>query len=412
MSFFSQLELKTGTTAQNILDNMRSNIDGVASWTARLGQLMEKGLHKDMVKTLADAGLDSYDQISAFLEMTDEQIQEANSLFIKAEEGRLYSANTLNTGWQNLGKSNMEGLADGMIKNAELGEKAAIEVAEDTLEAAESPDGFDVNSPSKKFAEIGDSNMEGLDLGMWRSAVKLVYPECEKIATKIIETFEASIGDSKDGSRAFMIGTNFSVGLARGIRAGAKEVEAATEEIAEIPEKKSTKKMQIESPSKVAMRIGKYFDLGLAEGIRNNQNEVESASNDLTNSALDPLKAAMNNAETYVGRNINLNPVIRPTLDISGVSQQASNLSELFNRDHSIRMEAYNNGWENPDVRSSFLDTFANRVGLEYADRVVDAINNKDMDSHVHLEGDAEGIFKVVRKGNRAFMRRTGYSGI
>ena len=410
MSFFNKLELKAETSAEAILDNMKSNVNGMVQWSTKLAGLMERGLNKEMIQTLAEAGLDSYDQINAFMNMTDEQIMEANNLFLQAEQVRVTAASELGAGWIKAGTGTMEGFAAGVKQSLDIATGQVKENMNQTLDAAK--EALDEHSPSGEFEKIGIFGMLGFRDGLIKTAILQVYPVCHTISDTVIKIFTENMGDSKDGSKAFMIGVNFSVGLARGIKAGSKEVEKASAEVAEIPDKKTTGRLEIESPSKVAMRIGRYFDLGLAEGIRNNQNEVESASNDLTNSALDPLRSAMNNAESYVGRNVNLNPVIRPTLDISGVAQQASNLSELFNRDHSIRMEAYNNGWENPDVRSTFLDTFANRIGLEYADRVVDAINNKDMDANVHLEGDAEGIFKVVRKGNRAFMRRTGYSGI
>ena len=411
MSFFSELSLKAETSADQILQNMRSNVDGVASWTARLGQLMEKGLHKDMVQTLADAGLDSYDQISAFLSMTDEQIQEANSLFIKAEEGRLYSANTLQAGWMNMGKNNVDGLIKGMADEYAVAEDESVKMAQDLTDTT-ATDGFGQSSPSKYFMEIGDYNMLGLQIGMWRTATLKVYPECEKIAAKVLQIFEENMGDEKDGSKSFMIGTNFTIGLARGISAASKEVEKAASEVAEIPEKASKKTTKEASPSKVAIEIGKFFDLGLAKGIRDNAREVEVASNDLANTPVDYLRSSMDDIGSYVATNIDLNPVIRPSLDISGISSEASNLARLFNEQHEFKMNAMQNDWSNPTVRDSFLDTFANRIGMEYADKVVDAINNKDMDANVHLEGDAEGIFKVVRKGNRAFMRRTGYSGI
>ena len=410
MSFFNKLELKAETSADAILENMRSNVNGMVQWSTRLAGLMERGLNKEMIQTMAEAGMDSYDQINAFMNMTDEQIMEANNLFLQAEQVRVTAASELGAGWTKIGGGTMEGFANGVRNKLGLATGEIKEAMDSTVE--EGKEALGEHSPSKVFEEMGDNAIIGFRIGILNTASTKLYPECIKIAELVIKTFEDHLGDSKDGSKSFMVGVNFSVGLARGIKAGAKEVEAAAEEVAEIPEKKSKSTMKEKSPSRVAMEIGRFFDLGLVEGIRNNQNEVESASNDLATSALDPLRSAMNNADSYIGRNINLNPVIRPTLDISGISTEASNLSELFNRQQAIRVDAMNNSWSNPDIRSEFLDTFANRIGSEYADRVVDAITNKDMNANVQLEGDAAGVFKLVRQQNRAFIRRTGYSGI
>ena len=410
MSFFNKLELKAETSAQAILDNMKSNVDGMVSWSTKLAQLMERGLNKEMIQTMAEAGLDSYDQISAFMNMTDEQIMEANNLFLQAEQVRATAAADLGAGWRNIGGGTMEGFAEGVKRNLELATGSVNEAMTETIE--EGKEVLDENSPSRVFREMGDNSMLGFYLGLWSTATLKVYPECAKIAENVIKTFTLSMGDGKSGSPAYEIGKNFTIGIAEGMKSAIKELEEAASEVAEIPEKASKKTTKEASPSKVAIEIGKFFDLGLAKGIRDNARDVEMASNDLASTPVDAIRSSMSSMESYMTSNIDLNPIIRPSLDISGVSSEASNLAKLFNEQHEYRLNAMQNDWSNPDVRTSFLDTFANRIGSEYADRVVDAISNKDMNANVTLEGDAAGVFKLVRNENRAFIRRTGYSGI
>lgn len=408
MNFFKKLELKAETSATAILENMKSNVDGVASWTARLGQLMDKGLNKDLVKTLADAGLDSYDQISAFLQMTDEQIATANELFLKAAEGRAYSANTITDKYYTLGKDNMQGMIDGIAsKGGEVSDEA-VKVAEDAHKDVEAVEGH--NSPSKWWIELGMDNMQGLDIGMLKGAETYVYPNLTFIINRIHRIFDEQMNGQS--SEIYNIGLNFSKGLANGIMAGEKEITDATKKVTSLIPKSSQEVLEEESPSKVAFRIGKFFDLGLINGLSNLQNELKMTSKDVASSAIDPMQDAFDNASGFVGRNLDINPVIKPILDVSNIASGMSEVSSMFDTQQAIKVNAMNNSWSNPDIRSEFLDTFANRIGSEYADRVVDAIANKDMNADVHLEGDAAGVFKIVRQQNRAFIRRTGYSGI
>lgn len=408
MNFFNKLELKAETSASTILENMKSNVDGVASYTARLGQLMEKGLNKGLVDTLKDAGLDAYDEISAFLTMTDEQIAEANDLFLKAAEGRAYAANTITDKYYTLGSDNMQGMIDGIASKEKAVSDQAVEVAENAHKDVETLEGH--ASPSKWWIQLGTDNMQGLDIGMLKGAETYVYPNITFIINRIHRIFNEQMNGQS--SEIYNIGLNFSKGLSQGILAGEKDITDATKKITSLIPKESKDALEEKSPSKLAFRIGRFFDMGLINGLTDLQNELKMTSKDVASSAIDPMQEAFDNANDFIGKNINVNPVIKPILDISNVANGMSEVSSMFDAGQAVKIDAMQNDWSNPTVRDSFLDTFANRIGLEYADRVVDAINNKDMDANVHLEGDAEGIFKVVRKGNRAFMRRTGYSGI
>lgn len=408
MNFFNKLELKSETTATTLLENMQSNVDGVASWTARLGQLMEKGLDKGLVKTLADAGLSSYDQISAFLQMTDEQIAHANELFLKAAEGRAYSANTISQKYYTLGSDNMQGMIDGIASKEKAVSDQAVEVAENAHKNVETLEGH--ASPSKWWIQLGTDNMQGLDIGMLEGAEKYVFQNIVYITNRIHSICREHM--TGQNSEIYNIGLNFSKGLSQGILAGETEIIDATKKVTSLIPKESKDALEEKSPSKLAFRIGRFFDMGLINGLTDLQNELKMTSRNVASSAIDPMVNAFNDTGKLLGNNLDFNPVIKPSFDISEVTNGMADVSSMFDRRRSIEIEAQTNSWSNPTVRDSFLDTFANRIGLEYADRVVDAINNKDMDANVHLEGDAEGIFKVVRKGNRAFMRRTGYSGI
>ena len=68
-----------------------------------------------------------------------------------------------------LGAAAAEGMESGILNNMFKGINAAARMAADAIAAAKGPQGLDINSPSKKFIELGKSAAEGFALGMKES---------------------------------------------------------------------------------------------------------------------------------------------------------------------------------------------------------------------------------------------------
>lgn len=405
MNFFNKLELSATTSAKTILENMKSNVDGVASWTARLGKVMERGLNKDLVKTLAEAGLDSYDQVTAFMNMTDEEIQQANDLFLQAAAGRAYSANEVTSGYIKLGLDNMKGLAKGTEQGADQVVDAVEEANQEGLDKADEINGH--HSPSEWWRTLGLDNMRGLYFGTYEGS-NMVYREIIRVCQLIKDAMRNNL--SYDYFKS--IGYQVCSGLAKGISENSKLAETAAKSMAESVGAATAKALEVESPSKLAFRIGRFFDVGLAKGITDSAGTATDAAANLSRTITDPLVDAFDQANTYIAKNMDLNPVIRPSLDLSNVYANAQSLNGLMESSRMAYNAQVDSSWSNPSVRSKFMEDLSDIVGTEYADRVVDAINSKDNSTNVYLEGDAAGVFKIVRRENRSFIKRTGYNGL
>ena len=72
----------------------------------------------------------------------------------------------LRGGMATLGSETVQGIAVGIGDGTRFGVTAIHKLAADLVNAAKSPEGFDINSPAKKFIPIGASAGEGLILGM------------------------------------------------------------------------------------------------------------------------------------------------------------------------------------------------------------------------------------------------------
>ena len=109
-------------------------------------------------------------------------------------------------------------------------------------------------------------------------------------------------------------------GLANGIYGSAYSATYAASYVASQAAQAARRALRINSPSKVFAEIGKYIDLGLAKGIEDNsripEKSVENTANEITNN----LRMAL---ESVVLDELELDPVIKPVIDLSEVENSA-----------------------------------------------------------------------------------------
>ena len=86
----------------------------------------------------------------------------------------------------------------------------------------------------------------------------------------------------------------------------------------------------IASPSKVFARIGRFLDLGLAKGIVDNIRVVKDASEISGNSAIDSMMAVVGHISDIINGEVQVDPTIRPVLDLSDVEAGAASVNSMF----------------------------------------------------------------------------------
>lgn len=145
---------------------------------------------------------------------------------------------------------------------------------------------FGIASPSKTFEEIGKYLIEGFFNGVKNTFNKV-----------------------KDG-----IGNLF-----KGVVAGVNKI------------------LGIDSPSKVFSKIGEYVDKGFINGIKEYSGKVSAAAKDMSTDAISEAQNGIKNISILDGL-IDGDPVIRPVLDLSSVSDGAKQLSDMFDQKQKIAM--------------------------------------------------------------------------
>lgn len=319
MDLFSEFNQETDMSKDQLLKNMKSQLDGVAKWTGDLYSLSAKGLDQGLYKKLADMGPQGYKYVHAFTEMTREELAQANLYFATSLIFPSSGASNIIEGYAQAGNWASTGFMNGI--NPKAANEAAKQLAENTLKTLEAS--LEINSPSKKTYRDGKYTVEG-----YRNAIRdnADSPKNEIIimATNVLNALKSHLKQQD----FFKIGEDCVDGLKQGIMKKAEEAVTSIENLAKRMVTATKKIFDSHSPSKVFDHIGQDLDNGLIGG-------VKKKASDVLNTVKDVFGAVIDVADT----DFDLNPVITPVLDLSDI-QQNSGLIDGMLSDKTISFGA------------------------------------------------------------------------
>lgn len=194
LDMFSKFEIKMGVTGDQMIENMKSNIDGFASWSHRMTVLAERfaqhGISDTLYKKLAELGPKGYETMNAFYQMTDEQLEEVRGLWetgLTLPEGQ---ADIVASGFQYMGEMSTQGFSNALDDHkaahaaAQFG-KAALKGIADALGIA---------SPSKETFKQGVFAADGFGKGLTSESAKAYLKLCvEQITEYILQLFDENL---------------------------------------------------------------------------------------------------------------------------------------------------------------------------------------------------------------------------
>ena len=335
MDIFSEFEKKTDMTSDKLLANMQDQINGVAEWSKMMGDLAMRGIHQGLLQKLADLGPKGYEYVHAFVTMTDEQLSQANQLYVKSLAMPDASANFITNSFAHAGLWATQGFENGL--DLQKFKESGVKGAQAVRDGLEGPNGLQINSPSKVMYENGRYAIAGFVKGIDNQNKISLQPKMITIAKGIISDIKREAGPDKFRE----IGTNIMRGLIDGIASKEGDLKTKVESIANTITGKLQKALQIHSPSRVMARLGGFVTEGLAIGIEGNTELVANASENLARTAISGLKDAIKAATNLTDLGIDLNPTITPVLDLSNIEAGSTQLDNLTN------------GWNNVGISTS-----------------------------------------------------------
>ena len=119
-------------------------------------------------------------------------------------------------------------------------------------------------------------------------------------------------------------------GIANGILANAGAVANASTNIASRAASAARRRLQIKSPSRVGYQIGDYFGIGFTNGITDNIRNAGISSDALAESATKGLSNAVSKIATVIDSGMDMNPTIRPVLDLTEIQNGSAAMADLM----------------------------------------------------------------------------------
>lgn len=135
-------------------------------------------------------------------------------------------------------------------------------------------------------------------------------------------------------------GVYLAEGFADGIDASAFEAKAAAVAMAKAALKAAEEALGIASPSKETAKIGGYFGQGFINSIKDYTLNAYNVGSGMAESAKKGLSEAVTKIQNVLSSDIDVNPVIRPVLDLSDVKSGVEGLGTMLNTDGSVGLKA------------------------------------------------------------------------
>ena len=186
--------------------------------------------------------------------------------------------------------------------------------------------------------------------------VKNSHAEMKKSGETLINKFATAISDSKDvvkknakilaeAGKDILRGYYDSYksagvylvdGFAAGISARTWKAEAKAAAMAAAALEAAKEELDVNSPSKEFFRIGNFTVAGFVNALIDGAKDTFNAGSEMASAAKDGLNEAIGKVLNVFDADMDMNPTIRPVLDLSGVNSGVAAIDGMFNGSHNI----------------------------------------------------------------------------
>ena len=232
------------------------------------------------------------------------------------------------------------------------------------------------------------------------------------IKTKFTEVAQEAINGLNDPnvkSQAEQVGLYFVRGFVNGINndkslALARNAGSAIGKAALSAAKKA---IDAHSPSKETYKLGTFFDQGFVNGIISLRNKVYDSSYSVGSYAKDALNRSLMRIADIIDNNIDVNPSIRPVMDLSDIENGAAAIDSLLSTTHSVglmnNLNAISYGMRNrqngnDDVISA-IDKLGKSLGNSRGDTY--SINGITYDDGSNIKEAVETLVRAAKVERR-----------
>ena len=327
ISLFDEFKKEDPMDPAKLIENMKSQIDGIANWSTQIQQLSTKGIDQGLLKKLADLGPQGAKYTQAFVNMTAEQMAEANKYYQQSLILPQHVTAQVYGSFAIAGSNAKEGFINGLDK--ESLKEEGVTFAKNFLDNVK--DFLGIASPSKVMYDQGEYTSLGFKDGIKSPYVLGLTSEAGRtLANKVITALKENLIYNNE---MYNVGKNAVTGLTNGIKEAKKSAVDAIADVANsvIAKAKSPSCFWERSPSKVFTQMGKYIDEGLANGIHDNTDTIYSSVQSMSDRTIGIMRSAVSKIQDASNLDIDTEPVIRPVFDMSEINDNIGYIGSMIN---------------------------------------------------------------------------------
>ena len=229
-----------------------------------------------------------------------------------------------------------------------------------------------------KFTEVAQEAVNGLNDPNLKS-------QAEQVGLYFVQGFVNGINNDK----SLALARNAGIAIGKAGLSGAKQA------------------IDSNSPSKETYKLGTFFDQGFINGIINLRNKVYDSSYSVGSYAKDALNRSLMRIADIIDNNIDVNPSIRPVMDLSDIENGAAAIDSLLSTTHSVglmnNLNAISYGMRNrqngnDDVISA-IDKLGKSLGNSRGDTY--SINGITYDDGSNIKEAVETLVRAAKVERR-----------
>jgi len=171
-------------------------------------------------------------------------------------------------------------------------------------------------------------------------------PQITESGANLIITFINSLADTINNRSADLrsaggrLATAIIDGMTGGLASGVTSLANAAANLANSALDAAKKALAVNSPSKKFIALFESVGEGAVIGTNNGQKDLEAASVDLANTAIDGVKTAMSKMSSAFDTNVDVNPTIRPVVDLSNIHNASNAIDGIFGGSRGLDVSA------------------------------------------------------------------------
>ena len=342
---FEAFNKELDVTKFQLMENLESQVKGVNEWADQLIELSNRAINENLLEYLRDMGPEGYKYVMAFGSMTDEELAKTNELWDQTMNLGVNTAKKLYpTQYNNLGKAITDGFNAGIDKNK------MVETIGTALDATVTKARaiYDWHSPSGLMLSMGQDIGRGFVDGINQIWKLSVIPTVTRVSEEVVNTFKMQFNDSTGRQ----LGTDITQGIINGIRDREGDLYQTAWDIAYNAWQRAKEAVKSSSPSKRFAELGRNMDEGLIIGLKDKAEAVYSTTRNIGDSTIQMMNDIVKNISSELNDSPELQPVIRPQLDLTALQNGKSLIGGMFGGSYSTQLATSIGPYSNPVTTS------------------------------------------------------------